>query len=35
VYPEYGTWVTSPVSLQFVTVQTIAVGPILVSWTCT
>ena len=34
VFPEYGTWVTSPVSLQSRTVTTIAALGIVVSWTC-
>ena len=34
VYPEYGSWVTSPVSLQTRSFTTIAVI-VVVSWTCT
>jgi hypothetical protein len=34
VYPEYGNWVTSPVSLQTRSFTTIAVI-VVVSWTCT
>ena len=34
VYPEYGNWVTSPISLQTRSFTTIAVI-VVVSWTCT
>lgn len=34
VYPEYGDWTTSPVSLQSRTVTTIAALGVVVSWTC-
>jgi hypothetical protein len=34
VFPEYGSWTTSPVSLQSRTVTTIAVLGVVVSWTC-
>ncbi len=34
VYPEYGNWTTSPISLQTRSFQTIAVI-VVVSWTCT
>jgi len=34
VFPEYGTWVTSPVSLQSRTVTTIGALGVVVSWTC-
>jgi hypothetical protein len=34
VYPEYGNWITSPVSLQTRSFTTIAVI-VVVSWTCT
>jgi hypothetical protein len=34
VYPVYGDWVTSPVSLQSRTVTTISALGVVVSWTC-
>jgi hypothetical protein len=34
VFPEYGDWTTSPVSLQSRTVTTIGVFGVVVSWTC-
>jgi hypothetical protein len=34
VYPEYGDWITSPVSLQSRTVTTISALGVVVSWTC-
>jgi hypothetical protein len=34
VFPEYGTWLTSPVSLQSRTVTTIGALGVVVSWTC-
>jgi len=34
VYPEYGSWTVSPVSLQSRTITTIGVLGVVVSWTC-
>jgi hypothetical protein len=34
VYPEYGDWINSPVSVQSRTVTTISVAGVVVSWTC-
>jgi hypothetical protein len=34
VYPEYGDWTTSPVSLQSRTITTIGALGIVVSWSC-